>query len=118
MNGRALRDLCLGLAGCREEFPFRPGLSVFKVGGRMFAISALEDEPLRVSVKCDPDLGEQLRHTYRSIAPGYHLDKRHWLTLPADGSLPDELVADLVQGSHELVLAALPARARRDLGLS
>jgi predicted DNA-binding protein (MmcQ/YjbR family) len=110
MTNAELRQLCLALQGAREEFPFRPDLSVFKVGGRMFALSALDEQPLRVSVKCDPDLGEQLRHTHPSITPGYHLNKRHWLTLPADGSTPDELVADLIHGSYELVTTARASR--------
>jgi predicted DNA-binding protein (MmcQ/YjbR family) len=106
MTGAELRELCLGLPGAREEFPFRPQLSVFKVAGKVFALSALSEEPLRVSVKCDPELGEQLRFTHRSIVPGYHLNKRHWLTVTVDGSLPDALVTDLVEGSHELVAVA------------
>jgi predicted DNA-binding protein (MmcQ/YjbR family) len=110
MTDAELHRLCLALPGAREEFPFRPGLSVFKVGARMFALSALDEEPLRVSVKCDPDLGEQLRNTYDSITPGYHLNKRHWLTLIADGSTPDELVADLIHGSYELVAARRSSR--------
>jgi predicted DNA-binding protein (MmcQ/YjbR family) len=105
MTGAELRDLCLEQAGAREEFPFRPGLSVFKVGERMFALSALDERPLQVSVKCDPDLGEQLRHTYASIKPGYHLNKRHWLTITADRSTPDDLIADLIHASYELVAA-------------
>lgn len=112
MNGSELRELCLGLPGAREEFPFRPGVSVFKVGAKMFALSTLADEPLQVSVKCDPVLGEQLRGTYPSITPGYHLNKRHWLTVTVDGSVPDALVADLVEGSYELVVPTR-SRARR-----
>jgi predicted DNA-binding protein (MmcQ/YjbR family) len=103
MTPSELRNLCLGLPGAREEFPFRPDVSVFKVGGKMFALSTLADEPLKVSVKCEPVLGEQLRGTYPAIVPGYHLNKRHWLTITIDGSVPDELVADLVEGSYELV---------------
>jgi predicted DNA-binding protein (MmcQ/YjbR family) len=114
MTGAALRELCLGLRGAREEFPFRPGLSVFKVAGRMFALSALAEEPLRVSVKCDPELGEQLRFTHRSIVPGYHLNKRHWLTVTIDGSLPDALVVNLIEGSHELITANPTRRSRSD----
>jgi predicted DNA-binding protein (MmcQ/YjbR family) len=110
VNASTLRELCLELEGAREEFPFRPDLSVFKVAGKMFALSALGERPLRVSVKCDPELGEQLRHTYESILPGYHLNKRHWLTVAADGSTPDELVADLVRGSYELVAARVRRR--------
>lgn len=105
-TGAELRELCLALPGAGEEFPFRPELSVFKVAGRMFALSALSEAPLRVSVKCDPELGEQLRFTHPSISPGYHLNKRHWLTITIDGSLPTTLVADLIEGSHELVIAA------------
>jgi predicted DNA-binding protein (MmcQ/YjbR family) len=105
LTGAELRERCLALRGAGEEFPFRPELSVFKVGGKMFALSALSEEPLRVSVKCDPGLGEQLRFTHPSIAPGYHLNKRHWLTITIDGSLPITLVANLIEGSHELVTA-------------
>jgi predicted DNA-binding protein (MmcQ/YjbR family) len=110
MTASELRALCLSLPGAFEDFPFRPDVSVFKVGGKMFALSALADEPLKVSVKCDPALGEQLRGTYSAITPGYHLDKRHWLTVTIDGSVPDELIVDLVEGSHELVT---PAPRRR-----
>ena len=74
----------------------------------MFALSPLDEEPLRVSVKCEPELGEQLRASYPSIAPGYHLNKRHWLTVTMSASTPSTLVADLVEGSYELVVAALP----------
>lgn len=113
MTAARLRQLCLGLADAREEFPFRPDLAVFKVGEKMFALSALSEEPLRVSVKCNPELSEQLRATYPSIVPGYHLNKRHWLTITIDSSIPDVLVADLVNGSYELVAGALTAQEDR-----
>jgi predicted DNA-binding protein (MmcQ/YjbR family) len=103
MTARALRNLCLNLPNTHEEFPFRPELSVFKVGTKMFALSDLNETPLRVSAKCDPELGEQLRATYPTIAPGYHLNKRHWITITLDDSTPDRLVTDLIHGSHELV---------------
>jgi predicted DNA-binding protein (MmcQ/YjbR family) len=117
VTARELRELCLGLPGAREEFPFRPDVSVFKVGGRMFALSALLEEPLRVTLKCDPELAEQLRVTYESIVPGYHLNKRHWITVTV-GGVPDVLVADLVNESYELVAASHSAAGRRarDLG--
>jgi predicted DNA-binding protein (MmcQ/YjbR family) len=86
-----------------EEFPFGPETSVFKVGGKMFALVALTREPLKVSVKCEPELGEQLRASYTEIEPGYHLNKRHWLTVTCGGEVSDELVRDLVAGSYELV---------------
>jgi predicted DNA-binding protein (MmcQ/YjbR family) len=108
-----LRERCLGLPGASEEFPFGDEVSVFKVGGKMFALCSLDAEPpLQLSVKCDPELAVQLRSAYEAIMPGYHLNKRHWNTIMLDGSVPDEMVADLVGDSYDLVVASLP-KARR-----
>jgi predicted DNA-binding protein (MmcQ/YjbR family) len=76
---------------------------VFKVDGKVFAISALAAEPLTVSVKCDPDLADALRASYAAIAPGYHLDKRHWITVTVGGDADDDVVRGLVEDSHALV---------------
>jgi predicted DNA-binding protein (MmcQ/YjbR family) len=116
MDASALRTWCLEQTGASEEFPFGPEHSVFKVAGKIFALSALERTPLEVSVKCDPDLALQLRASYAAIRPGYHLNKRHWNTLALDGSLPDQLVRDLIEDSYDLVVSALPARVRDRLG--
>jgi predicted DNA-binding protein (MmcQ/YjbR family) len=78
----------------------------------MFALCALDGEPLQLSVKCEPDLAVQLRATYPVITPGYHLNKRHWNTITLDGSLPDQMVTDLLGDSYDLVVASLP-KARR-----
>ena len=103
MTPAQLRRLCLKLSGAEETFPFGPENSVFKVGGKMFAITPLKREPLTVSVKCEPELGEQLRGTYDEIEPGYHLNKRHWVTVTIGGAASDELVRELVAGSYDLV---------------
>jgi predicted DNA-binding protein (MmcQ/YjbR family) len=115
MDWRELREQCLALPGSVEEFPFGDEVSVFKVGGKMFALSHLDGEPLQVSVKCDPELAVQLRAAYAAIAPGYHLNKRHWNTITLDGSVADEMVCDLLGDSYELVVASLP-KARRPPG--
>ena len=107
-----LRERCLELPGTNEEFPFRPGLSVFKVSGKVFALVPLEDRPLRISLKCEPALAEQLRDTYAAIRPGYHLNKRHWNTLTLDGSLPDRMVRDMIEDSYDLVVEGLPKSRR------
>jgi predicted DNA-binding protein (MmcQ/YjbR family) len=104
------------MAGAAEEFPFGPEPAVFKVGGKIFAISMLGREPLEVSLKCEPELAERLRATYPAIRPGYHLNKRHWNTVTLDGSLPDGMVLDMLEDSYDLVVAALPRRVRRELG--
>ena len=89
---------------------------MFKVAGKMFALSMLERTPLEVSVKCEPDLAVELRGSYSAIRPGYHLNKRHWNTITLDGSLPDQLVRDLIEDSYDLVVSALPKQKREQLG--
>jgi len=113
---RALRKLCLGFPGESETFPFGPEHSVFKVEGKLFAISALGASPLKVSLKCEPELAEQLRAAHEAIAPGYHLNKRHWNTVTLDGSLSDAMVRDMVEDSYDLIVAAMPRAMRERLG--
>jgi predicted DNA-binding protein (MmcQ/YjbR family) len=112
MTSEELRDCCLVFLGSEEAFPFGPETSAFKVAGRIFALSRLAEHPLRVSLKCDPRLAEQLRDTYEAVIPGYHLNKRHWNTVIIDGSLSDALIADMVEDSYDLVVSTL-SRARR-----
>jgi predicted DNA-binding protein (MmcQ/YjbR family) len=112
----ALRRWCLARPAAKQEFPFGERTSVFKVGGRMFALSALESRPLGVSLKCEPELAQGLRATYPAIQPGYHLNKRHWITITLDGSVPDETVFELLEDSYDLVVAGLPARQRALIG--
>ncbi len=106
MTAEELRSWCLARPGAEETFPFSPGTSVFKVAAKIFAISALGARPLEVSLKCEPELGELLRATYDSIVPGYHLNKRHWITITLDGEIEDARVRDLVEDSYDLVRPA------------
>lgn len=113
MTARELEAACRALAGATKEHPFRDQeITVFKVGGKVFAIARLVHDPVRVSLKCDPELAVQLRATYPAIQPGYHLNKRHWNTVTIDGSLPDRMVVDLIRASYGLIVDALP-RTRR-----
>ena len=116
MDASDLRAWCLRHPGAIEDFPFGPATSVFKVAGKMFALSALESTPLEVSVKCEPELAVGLRDSYPAVRPGYHLNKRHWNTLTLDGSLDDQLVRDLIEDSYDLIVSALPKRLRDQLG--
>ena len=112
MDRHELKAQCLALPGAAEEFPFGDEVSVFKVGGTLFAACALDGEPLQLSVKCEPDLAVQLRAAHPAIVPGYHLNKRHWNTITLDGSLPDQMVTDLLGDSYDLVVASLPKSRR------
>jgi predicted DNA-binding protein (MmcQ/YjbR family) len=116
MDTTELRGWCLRQAGAIEDFPFGPEHAVFKVAGKMFALSALDRTPLQVSVKGEPEPAVQLRDSYPASRPGYHLNKRDWNTITLDGSLPDQLVRELIEDSYDLVVSALPKRVRDQLG--
>jgi predicted DNA-binding protein (MmcQ/YjbR family) len=112
VNAAALRRCCLAQPGAEETFPFGSETSVFKVGGKLFAISSLKSRPLTVSLKCEPDLAAGLRAAHPAIKPGYHLNKRHWNTVTLDGSLPDSMVRDMIEDSYDLVVDGLSRAAR------
>ena len=104
MTWEELREHCLSLPGATETFPFEPTVSVFKASnGKMFGVTTEKAEPIDISVKCEPAIGEALRAQFASIAPGYHLNKRHWITITLNGDVPDEQVRELVLDSYELV---------------
>ena len=118
MSAAELRERCLAFPGSAETFPFGPETSVFKVAGKMFALSRLGRTPLQVSLKCEPLLAEQLREAHHAVSPGHHLNKRHWNTVTIDGSLPDRLIEDMVEDSYDLVVSKLPRFQRCALGWS
>ncbi len=118
MRWRALRTQCLSFEGSEETFPFGSETSVFKVAGKMFALSRLHAEPLSVSLKCEPLLAEQLRMIHPAILAGYHLNKRHWNTVILDGSLPSSMIVAMLEDSYDLVVSRLPRARQVALGWS
>ena len=106
----------MGFSGAEETYPFGPSTTVFKVRGKIFAIASLEADPPSISLKCEPDLAVQLRNDHAAITPGYHLDKRHWNTVVHDGSVPAQLLRDMVEDSYDLVVSAFPKRVQQELG--
>ncbi|MFD0271007.1 MmcQ/YjbR family DNA-binding protein [Streptomyces sp. NPDC127106] len=114
MTPAELRELCLSFNAAVEEFPFNPETSVFKVLGKVFALSSLDAEPLKVNLKCEPELAVRLRAEYEAVVPGWHMNKRHWntVTVGGPGALPEAMVRELVEDSYDLVVAGLP-RAER-----
>ena len=103
----------LSKPGAEETTPFRPNVLVYKVGGKMFALTVPDEFPARINLKCDPERAVILRDEYESILPGYHMNKRHWNTLVLDGSLPAKLAGELIDHSYELVAASLPKKRAR-----
>src|SRR6202012_5692442 len=115
MEGDELHAHSLSFMGSEETFPLSAGTSVFKVAGKMFALTALAADPLSVNLKCEPGLAEQLREAHACITPGYHMNKRHWNTVLLDGSLSDATLRDMVEDSYDLVVSALPKKRRAAL---
>ncbi|TFB76697.1 MmcQ/YjbR family DNA-binding protein [Cryobacterium glaciale] len=111
MTPDALVDLCLSLPQAIETFPFGEETSVFKTSGngKIFALAVLASEPLTVSLKCDPEESRALRQEFALwITPGYHLNRKHWITIVLDGHVPAELVEQLLRDSHALVRPRVP----------
>lgn len=111
MTPDALAELCLSLPQAIETFPFGEETSVFKTSGngKIFALSALAGEPFTVSLKCDPDESRALREEFpQQITPGYHLNKKHWITVVPGGHVHDALVEQLLRDSHALVRPKMP----------
>ncbi|HUG15891.1 MAG TPA: MmcQ/YjbR family DNA-binding protein [Thermomicrobiales bacterium] len=105
----------LSLPGAVAETPFGPDSLVFKVGGKMYAILYYDQRYVNLSLKVDPVEGEALRETWAAILPGYHLNKRHWITAILDGTLPDDLIDELIHDSYQLVVKGLTRAARESL---
>lgn len=113
------QEICIYMdqkPGSYRDFPFGPEVLVFKVGRKIFAILAWEDEPLRLSLKCDPAEALIYRNQYSSIIPGYHLNKQHWNTVICDESICNELLFDMIDHSYKLVIESLPKSERSRLG--
>lgn len=106
MNIESFRKYCLAKKGVTEEFPFGSETLVFKVKGKMFALTNIENFE-SINLKCDPEVGAELRDRYPSVEPGYHMNKKHWITVRSDGSLKDTLIRSWTDNSYDLVVRGL-----------
>jgi predicted DNA-binding protein (MmcQ/YjbR family) len=108
MDLTQFREYCLGKACATEGMPFGPDVLVFKIGGKIFALAALDEMPTIVNLKCDPDLALELRDRYEQVTPGYHMNKRHWNSVEIEGGLPDAALRKMIDHSYDLVAKKLP----------
>jgi predicted DNA-binding protein (MmcQ/YjbR family) len=108
MDLTQFREYCLGKACATEGMPFGPDVLVFKIGGKIFALAALDEVPTIVNLKCDPDLALELRDRYEQVTPGYHMNKRHWNSVEIEGGLPDAALRKMIDHSYDLVAKKLP----------
>jgi predicted DNA-binding protein (MmcQ/YjbR family) len=112
MKAEILAAYLLKYPQTSEEQPFGPDADVYKVAGKIFAILAPDDTPPAISLKCDPVIALELRHEYKSVVPGYHLNKDHWNTVTLDGSIPDSELKKMIAHSYEQVVNGLPKSLR------
>ena len=112
MNFDTLRDYLLNKPGATEDFPFDSVTLVIKVCGKIFALTNITADPLRVNLKCDPLKAEYLRENYAAVLPGYHMNKRHWNTVVLDGSIAEAEIRSMIDESYELVVKGLPKSRR------
>jgi predicted DNA-binding protein (MmcQ/YjbR family) len=112
MDLAEFREYCLTKPGAREGTPFGPDVLVFKVGGKMFALAALDEVPTTVNLKCDPDLALDLRDRYDQVKPGYHMNKKHWNTVEIESGIPAVELRKMIDHSYVLVMRSLPKVAQ------
>jgi len=103
MTHKEVEAYILSMPNARLDYPFGEGVAVYKVGDKMFALISEGKDPVRLSLKCDPELSKLLREKYDEVMPGYHLNKKHWNTLVLTGQLTWEDVQGLIRHSYELV---------------
>ncbi|MES2577496.1 MAG: MmcQ/YjbR family DNA-binding protein [Bacteroidota bacterium] len=118
MNLETYYEYCLSKKGVTEHFPFDEDTLVFKVGGKMFALSSLsqwEKGQPSVNLKCDPEHAQELRAEYDDIQPGFHMSKTHWNTIAINTSVPDVLVKELIDHSYELVFKSLKKKLQSEI---
>jgi len=119
MNIEQLYQYCLSKKGVTEDFPFDADTLVFKVLGKLFLLVSLkswESENATINLKADPDYAEELRATYESIEPGFHMNKKHWNTVKIhQGELSQKFILELIDHSYEMVVKSMPKKMRESL---
>jgi predicted DNA-binding protein (MmcQ/YjbR family) len=114
MDIEKLRGYCLSKKNATEDFPFDESTLAFRIGGKMFCITDL-DNPESINLKCDPEKAVELREEFEEIIPGFHMNKKHWNTVNIIGTLKDDLIFEMIDHSYDLVVNTLPKKLRGEL---
>lgn len=110
-----LRDYCLRKKGVTEEFPFGEDTLVYKVMGKMFLLTGLDNADFRFNIKCAPEQIENIRAKYPAVQPGYHMNKNHWNTVAVNGTIPVKELKQMIDESYELVVKTLTKKMKAEL---
>lgn len=114
MNVEELREYCINKPGVTESFPFGEDTLVFKVGGKIFLLTGLE-QGNSFNAKCDPELAVELRERHPEVKPGYHMNKAHWNTVAMNGTLTRKQLCEMIDHSYNLVFNSLPKKLRAEI---
>lgn len=115
MNIEEFRNYCLLKNSVEEDTPFGPDTLVFKIAGKMFALTSLSRMPTQVNLKCDPDKALELRDQYDGVIPGYHMSKKHWNTVILESDVEENLLLKMIDDSYDLVVGSLPKKIQAEL---
>jgi predicted DNA-binding protein (MmcQ/YjbR family) len=113
MDLETIRKYCLEKKSVKESFPFGESTLVFKVSGKIFLLVGLDDHPLQINLKCDPEKAEELREEYSSVIPAFHMNKKHWNTIVLNGQLALKQIREMIDESYYLVVQSLPLKERK-----
>ena len=114
MDIEELRDYCISQKGVEETLPFGPDTLVYKVMGKVFLLTGFEYNPIQFNIKCDPEKAIELREQFSCVIPAYHMNKKHWITVIADGSASNVLMREWINDSYKLVVNGL-TRKEKDI---
>ena len=117
MNLEKIESIFMAKSGATKEFPFGDDIMVFKVMNKMYGLISLDDEPLNINLKCDPNDALAYRDIYECVNPDYHMNKKHWNTITLDGTMQEEILKDMVDESYELVVSKLTRKQKEELKL-
>ena len=116
MNLDDWRAYLLSFPAATEDMPFGPEVLVYRLVGKIYALLAWQEEPMRLNLKCEPNLALHLRDTYpKHVFAGYHMNKRHWNTVHLDGQLDNELIKTWISDSYDLIYTSLPKATQKQL---
>ena len=117
MNLEDIKNYCLKKEGTKINFPFDDKTLTFIVGGKMFLLTDINAQELKINLKCNPDLALFLRENYEAVIPGYHMNKKHWNTVCLGKDLPSEKIYELIDHSYELVFGSLTKKEKEKIKL-
>ena len=117
MNVEQFQAYCLSKPATSENFPFDEVTLALRVGGKIFALTGLDNERFSVNLKCDPEQGETWREQYSEVQPGYHMNKKHWNTVDFEGTLSDKLLKEMIDHSYDMVVKGMTKKERAAMGV-